>query len=241
MPRQARLVLPGVALHIVQRGNNRADCFRRDGDYMLYLLHLRELSGEFDCRVHAYCLMTNHVHMLITPSSAEACTALMRNLGQRYVQCFNRAYQRTGTLWEGRYRSCVVESAQYVLACYRYIEQNPVRARMVDSPGAYAWSSYRANTGAIADPMVAPHIEYLALGAAQETRHRAYTELFGKSIEPPLLLGIRGATNGGYPLGSAEFKLQVRETHGRRLERGKPGRPMKQRVDADPQSLEIGL
>ena len=133
MPRLARFILPGVAVHIVQRGNNRAACFRRDGDYTLYLLHLRELAAALDCAVHAYCLMTNHVHMLITPPSAQACMALMRNLGQRYVQHFNRVYERTGTLWEGRYRSCVVQSAQYVLACYRYIEHNPVRARMAAS------------------------------------------------------------------------------------------------------------
>jgi REP-associated tyrosine transposase len=241
MPRLARFILPGVAVHIVQRGNNRADCFRRDGDYMLYLLHLRELAAAFDCAVHAYCLMTNHVHMLITPPSAQNCMALMRNLGQRYVQHFNRTYERTGTLWEGRYRSCVVESAQYVLACYRYIEHNPVRARMVVSASEYMWSSYRANTGTIAEPMITPHVEYLALSAERDSRHRAYAELFEINIEKPVLEGIRGATSGGYPLGSTEFRSRIQEDHGRRVERGRPGRPMKQRTVAQPKSPEIGL
>lgn len=241
MPRLARFILPGVAVHIVQRGNNRAACFRRDGDYMLYLLHLRELAAALDCAVHAYCLMTNHVHLLITPPSAQVCMALMRNLGQRYVQHFNRVYERTGTLWEGRYRSCVVESAQYVLACYRYIEHNPVRARMVASASEYIWSSHRANTGAIADPMITPHVEYLALSAGRDSRHRAYAELFERDIEQTVIEGIRGATSGGYPLGSAEFKSRVQEGHGRSVERGRPGRPMKQRIVAPAKSPEIGL
>src|SRR5258706_826975 len=132
MPRQPRLILPGVALHIIQRGNNRGACFVDESDYRLYLLHLRELAFKLECRVHAYCLMTNHVHLLLTPVSSDACVALMRDLGQRYVQYFNRRHHRTGTLWEGRFRSCVAESASYALACYRYIELNPVRASMVD-------------------------------------------------------------------------------------------------------------
>lgn len=241
MPRQARLALPGVALHIVQRGNNRVECFRRDGDYMLYLLFLRELAAKLGCAIHAYCLMTNHVHLLATPPSAEACATLMRNLGQRYVQQFNRTYERTGTLWEGRYRSCMVESARYVLACYRYIEQNPVRARMVQGPGDYPWSSHRVNSGAATDAMVSPHEEYLALGAEEGSRLRAYSGLFGESLEQPLLKRIREATSGGLPIGSDEFSARVLEEHGRHAEPGKPGRPMKQRAVADSESLEIGL
>ena len=165
----------------------------------------------------------------------------MRNLGQRYVQQFNRTYERTGTLWEGRYRSCMVESARYVLACYRYIEQNPVRARMVRGPGDYLWSSHRANSGACADPMVSPHEEYLALGTQEGPRLRAYSELFGESLEQPLLKRIREATNGGLPVGSDEFSARVLEEHGRHAEPGRPGRPLKQRAVADSESLEIGL
>ena len=128
MPRQARLILPHVAAHIIQRGNNRAACFRVDSDYQVYLLQLRELARQLGCAVHAYCLMTNHVHLLLTPDHETACSLLMRDLGRSYVRYFNDRHERTGTLWEGRFRSCLVESAEYVLACYRYIELNPVRS-----------------------------------------------------------------------------------------------------------------
>ena len=147
MARQSRLVLPGVAMHIIQRGNNRAACFGGRSDYLLYVLHLHELCKKHRCAVHAYCLMPNHVHLLVTPTTPEGCMLLMRELGQRYVQYFNRRHGRTGTLWEGRYRSSVVESAHYVLACHRYIELNPVRAVLVERPGAYEWSSRRGNAG----------------------------------------------------------------------------------------------
>ena len=241
MPRQLRLVLPGVALHIIQRGNDRQACFRRDGDYLLYLLHLRELASKHGCAVHAYCLMSNHVHLLVTPATADALSALMQNLGQRYVQYVNRTYGRTGTLWEGRFRSCVAESARYVLACYRYIELNPVRAGMVDQPESYSWSSYRANAEGRDDRLVTPHSEYLSLGQDSESQCNAYRGLFGNALEPSLLENIREATNGGYPLGSEMFKSGVVLPLGRRLKPGRPGRPPKQKDGDGEQTLEIGL
>src|SRR6185295_10083901 len=219
MPRQPRLILPGVAAHIIQRGNNRGECFTRDSDYTLYLLHLRELASKMDCEVHAYCLMTNHVHLLLTPASAEGCAALMRDLGQRYVQYFNRNHGRTGTLWEGRFRSCVAESGRYVLACYRYIEMNPVRAGMVQHPSQYAWSSYGANTGQRRDSLIAPHAEYLALGSHPFARSFAYKALFDERADSTLVDAIRDATNGGYPLGTEKFKSQIAAESGRRVER----------------------
>jgi putative transposase len=227
MPRQPRLILPGVATHIVQRGNNRNACFRGDGDYLLYLMHLRELATKMECEIHAYCLMTNHVHLLMTPSSSEACATLMRDLGQRYVQYFNRRYGRTGTLWEGRFRSCIAESARYVLACYRYIEMNPVRAGIVQQPSQYAWSSYAANSGLRADSLVTPHAEYLALGTGLSTTHSAYQDLFRYDVDSTLLEAIRDATNGGYPLGTDEFKSRLADGSGRKIERSVGGRPRK--------------
>ena len=149
MPRHARAILPEVAVHIIQRGNNRSACFHRDADYLVYLDHLRELSQRHGCEIHAYCLMTNHVHLLATPRAANACALLMKNLGQRYVQYVNRSRERTGTLWEGRFRSCIAQSERYVMACYRYIELNPVRAGMVARAGDYRWSSYLANAGGV--------------------------------------------------------------------------------------------
>jgi REP-associated tyrosine transposase len=209
MPRPRRLVLPEVALHIIQRGNNRAACFREGGDYLVYLFHLRELSAKLECAIHAYCLMTNHVHMLLTPSTATGCIRLMQELGQRYVQHFNRRYDRSGTLWEGRYRSCIAESSRYVLACYRYIELNPLRAGMVQHPRDYAWSSYCVNAGERVDPAITPHAEFAALGDVPSKRYSAYRALFEEMLDPTLTTAIREATNRGYPLCSDEFKSTI--------------------------------
>lgn len=223
MPRSLRLILPGVAVHIIQRGNNRAACFRSDNDYLVYLAHLRQLSEKYECAVHAYCLMTNHVHLLLTPSAAEACTGLMRDLGQRYVQYFNRRHERSGTLWEGRFRSCIAESAQYVLGCYRYIELNPVRAGMVDHPTGYLWSSYAVNSGMRSDPLVTPHPEYTAFAAQAESRCAAYRGLLEERLDPALQQAIRDATNAGYPLASDAFKATVLAPRGWKIEPAKPG------------------
>ena len=137
MPRRARLSLPGIPWHIIQRGNNRAVCFHAEADYQYYLHYLKEFADKFGCEVHAYVLMTNHIHLLLTPAKEDSAGLLMKHLGQRYVQYVNRTYQRSGTLWEGRFRSCLTQTEDYVLACYRYIELNPVRAGMVMKPQHY--------------------------------------------------------------------------------------------------------
>ena len=227
MPRPSRLVLPGVAVHVIQRGNNRVACFRQDNDYLMYLAHLRQLSEKYECLLHAYCLMTNHVHLLITPETASGCIGLMRDLGQRYVQYFNRRHERTGTLWEGRFKSCIAQSAFYVLGCYRYIELNPVRAGMVDHPSGYLWSSYAVNSGMRSDPLISYHPEYAALAADASQRHAAYRGLFEQCLPPELLKEIRDAANGGYPLASQAFKRTVLEPQGYRTEPGQAGRPAK--------------
>jgi putative transposase len=222
MPRQSRLILPGTGLHIVQRGNNRSPCFAEDSDYLCYLTYLRQLSARHGCVVHAYCLMTNHVHLLLTPEHPDACTNLMRDLGQCYVRYFNKRHRRTGTLWEGRYRSSVVESARYVLACYRYIELNPVRAGMVSHPRMYVWSSHAANSGLATDVLATPHPEYLALQSDTHRRHAAYAGLFQEVLDDSLVSEIRDATHGSLPLGSDSFKAAL-SANGRRVERGRPG------------------
>ena len=242
MPRQSRLVVPNVAVHIIQRGNNRAPCFLGESDYQVYLLHLKQLAAKLECLIHAYCLMTNHVHLLVTPAAATSCTSLMRNLGQRYVQYFNKRHRRTGTLWEGRFRSCVVESARYVIACYRYIEMNPVRAGLVAVPGAYRWSSHLANTGERADALISPHPEFLALAIDDVARRTAYRRLFEGDADDAVIRMIRESTNGGYPLGSELFNTSVSGSTARRLKPGKAGRPSKRdgegKHDSSP---EIGL
>ena len=209
MARRLRQILPGVAVHVIQRGVNRSACFRADPDYFVYLSNLRQLSTKHECLVHAYCLMTNHVHLLLTPRDAGSCTSLMRDLGQRYVPYFNSRYERTGTLWEGRFRSCIAESARYVLACYRYIELNPVRARMVSHPGNYPWSSHNVNSGARIDLSLSQHPEFVALASDPDARHAAYRQLIEDDIDQPLLEAIRESTNRGYPLASDDFKTNV--------------------------------
>jgi putative transposase len=185
--------------------------------------------------------MPNHVHLLITPSTEDSLSTLMQHLGQRYVQYFNRTYGRTGTLWEGRYRSCIAESARYVLACYRYLELNPVRAGIADDPGRYPWSSYRSNAEGSEDRLVTSHPEYLALGHDRDSRRHAYHGLFVDSPDPELLNDIRDATNGGFLLGSEAFKSDVILDRGWKVAPGRPGRPANKEKTEDGQSLEIGL
>ena len=218
-------MLPDVPVHIIQRGNNRSPCFFAKGDYGLYLFHLESLAAQFGCAVHAWCLMTNHVHLLLTPATAESCGLLMKNLGQRYVQYVNRAHRRTGTLWEGRFRSCLAQTERYVLACYRYIELNPVRARMVDHPGDYEWSSYRANAEGGRTSLRTPHPEYLRLGGERFAPEYAYRDLFTDQLETSVIGEIRTATNGGFALGAKSFRDEIGHALGRRASPGQPGRP----------------
>jgi putative transposase len=239
MPRQARLVLAGVALHVVQRGHNRDACFWHDTDRLVYLSLLHQMSKEKHCALHAYVLMTNHVHLLLTPSDPDSCGNMMRNLGQQYVQYINRRYQRTGTLWEGRYRSCLVDSSAYVIGCHRYIERNPVRAGMVAAASDYRWSSHGGNSGTVKNPLLTPHCEYLALSHEEGPRRQAYRQLFDQAEDPRFLQTIREATNSGFPLLGEELKTRLAAT-GRQLEPRKPG-PAPKAADASPDLLSREL
>ncbi|MDX9767777.1 MAG: transposase [Ectothiorhodospiraceae bacterium] len=225
MPRRARLAIPGIPWHIIQRGNNRSACFYAEDDYRRYLDTLREQAQKHGCLIHAYVLMTNHVHLLLTPEKPDSAALLMKHLGQRYVQYINRTYRRSGTLWEGRFRSCLARDEAYVLGCYRYIELNPVRATMVEHPRDYPWSSYRANGDGGSDPLLTPHPDYLRLGTTAEVRRDNYRALFTAHIEPELLAEIRHATNGNFALGSQRFKDEVAQMLGRRVVPGRSGRP----------------
>jgi REP-associated tyrosine transposase len=241
MPRRPRVTLPEVPLHLIQRGNNRQACFFADEDYAFYLDHLAEQAVKQGCRVHAYCLMTNHVHLLVTPLAGGSAGALMKAVGQRYVQYVNRTYRRSGTLWEGRFRSCVLQDDTYLLACSRYIELNPVRAGMVEHPGAYRWSSYLANGQGESDPVVVPHGLYQALGEDGAIRAAAYGELFRHALEPGLVDQIRAATNGNYALGDWQFASQVAEALGRRVTPGRSGRPRKPMASPAPEGKGDGV
>jgi putative transposase len=145
MPRRPRIIVPGIPLHLIQRGNNRQACFFADADYLTYLDWLDDYAKSTGCLIHAFVLMTNHVHLLLTPEKQDSAGNLMKRLGQRYVQYINRSYRRSGTLWEGRFRSCIVQQEEYLFSCQRYIEMNPVRAGIIQHPDEYQWSSYQAN------------------------------------------------------------------------------------------------
>jgi len=203
MPRPPRIVLPSVPLHIIQRGNNRIPCFLSQNDYLVYLDILRECAYDAGCALHAYVLMTNHVHLLLSPDDSASASTLMQRLGRRYVQYFNRRHGRTGTLWEGRFRSCLVQDARYFLICHRYIELNPVRARMVDAPADYPWSSYRTNALGKDNPLITPHPIYAALGGSLAACRAAYQGLFSDLLSDEMLDEIRLSSHGSRPLGVA--------------------------------------
>jgi putative transposase len=190
-------------MHLVQRGINRQPCFFSDGDYAGYLGLLKSFAAKHGCSIHAYCLMTNHVHLLLTPRQRGACAKVMKEVNQRYVQRLNFQTGRSGTLWEGRFHSSLVVTDDYALCCYRYIELNPVRAGMVSQPGDYTWSSYHANAGAAGDPLVSAHDAYLSLGSTESARIRAYRGLFDVQLPQDDVEAIRKATSGGYRIGES--------------------------------------
>ena len=216
MPRTARIVVPEVALHIVQRGHDRAACFFEDADYLAYLVALGTYAARFGCSVHAYCLMTNHVHLLATPRDAKGCALLMKHLAQRHAKRINGKNARTGTLWEGRPYSGLVANDEYAIACYRYVELNPVRAGMVEHPSRYRWSSYAANVRADLPSFITPHPAFRALGIDEPRRAAAYQALCEEPLKPQTIGEIRRATHSGHRMGEP------------RKPRGRPKKPAPQ-------------
>ena len=239
MPRRARIVAAGYPMHVILRGIDRAAVFFADEDRRLFLEWLGAIAAAEGVALHAYVLMTNHLHLLMTPARREGVPAVMKRLGQRYVQHVNRTYRRTGALFEGRFRSALIEADTYLLACQRYIELNPVRASMVAAPGDYPWSSYRANALGASDSLVMPHALYQALGGSEDVRLAAYRGLFEDVLDAELLQRLRACTNGGFVLGSPKFERQIAAMLGRRTWRGAPGRP---RTETEPgEQRELAL
>ena len=223
MARLPRYALAGQPQHVIQRGNNRSPIFFAAEDYKFYLECLRDGCDRYDCAVHAYVLMTNHVHLLVTPKAADGISRLMQSVGRRYVQYVNFTYRRTGTLWEGRYKAVPMDSESYVMACYRYIELNPVRAAMVVHPDGYRWSSYAHNADGAPDALLQPHSLYNYLGADAASQRAAYRKLFRSALDDEKLLAIREAINKGWVMGSDKFKRKIERVAERRvapLERG---------------------
>lgn len=209
MSRPPRPDLPGIPQHVVQRGNNRLPCFLDDDDRRFYLAYLRACLQAQGCALHAYVLMDNHVHLLLTPATTGAVSRLMQNLGGRYSARFNARHERTGSLWEGRYRACLVDSDRYLLACYRYIENNPVRAGIVPRAREYAWSSYQANAWGSNDPLLTPHPVLTELGSDMETRCRAYRLLFSSELPDEMADNMRLHLRQRAAWGSDAFQRDV--------------------------------
>lgn len=241
MPRRPRLHLPGLPLHIVQRGHNREACFFAEDDYHCYRHWLSEALKDTGCQLHAYVLMTNHVHLLLTPPAPEAVARLMISLGRRYVQYINKTRRRTGTLWDSRYKSSLVQAEDYLLLCQRYIELNPVRAAMVDDPAHYRWSSYRSNGLGQPDALLSPHETYLALEQDAASRLPAYRALFRAQLDDEAIGDIRLALDQGQPLGDSRFLAGIEQATGQRREARQRGRPRKPTVAGAEELTQLSM
>ena len=210
MARLPRYVIPGQPQHVIQRGNNRQNIFSADKDYRFYLEKLFDAANKHHCDIHAYVLMSNHVHLLVTPHTEDGIGKMMQMLGRYYVQYFNECYKRTGTLWEGRYRATLIDSEHYLLVCMRYIELNPVRANnMVKHPAEYPWSSNACSALGEVDKLVTPQLEYRRLGKQKEDRLKAYRQLFRSCLPEATIAALREATNKAWVLGSDRFKDRI--------------------------------
>ena len=227
MPRQCRYFIPNVAQHVITRGVDRQAVFFHQQDYALYRKALQDAAATNDCLIHAYVLMTNHVHLLVTPLQERSLPLMMQAMGRNYVQRLNARYGRTGTLWEGRYKASLVQDSDYLLACQRYIELNPVRASMVAAPGEYPYSSYAYHAAGVDNALITAHACYLSLGADRAARQAAYRRLFLDVLDEKLLAGIRKSTNACGVIGDERFKEQIEAMLGRRVPTGKRGRPAK--------------
>jgi putative transposase len=211
MARVQRLFMPGMPLHVVQRGADRQACFLDANDHLRYLSYLSLALQANPCRIHAYVLMTNHVHLLLSADTPATSSGLMKSVAQRYAQYFNWRYGRTGSIWDGRYKSCLVQDEIYLLVCQRYIELNPVRAGMVDFPGEYRWSSYRCNACGERDSLVTAHPLYWRLGRNQVEARAAYRELFQRAWSLRDLSQLRTSINAEFALGDQDFLRHIAE------------------------------
>jgi putative transposase len=221
------VVLPAYPHHVVQRGHNQQVCFAASADYERYLATLAEFKRKLGVKVYAWCLMTNHVHLLLEPSTATSLGALMRRLAGRQTRYHNRLEQRSGTLWEGRYKSSLVQHEGYLLACCRYIELNPVRARLVAAPEDYRWSSCRARLGYASSTILDLDACYHDLAADEPARRERYAEFLQSAVPEGEWALIRAAVQRGQLTGNEAFRQQVAAILHRRVENRRPGRPAK--------------
>ena len=226
MARLPRLTVTGYPHHVILRGNDRQDIFRTPADYQRMLDLLFEHSRAQGVDIHAYVLMSNHLHLLLTPQRDQALPKMMQAVGRSYVQVFNKLHARTGTLWEGRYRSTLIQTDRYLLACMAYIDLNPVRAHRVAQPEDYAWSSYAHYTGRRSDLLITPHALYWGLGNTPFAREAAYAELVHAGISADQQGALTDATLSGWALGDLGFLANLQTQTQRRLLKTKAGRPV---------------
>lgn len=225
MARLPRVRLIGVPQHIIQRCIHGQVCFVSEQDFTAYINWLQHYAAKFDVEIHAWVIMPDHVHLLCTPRIEKGISAMLQGLGRQYVRYFNDAYQRSGTLWEGRFKSCLVEPETYLLELYRYIELNPVRAGIVEHPSQYAWSSYQVNALGKKSALCTPHEQYLSLAKDELKRQKDYRILFNVQIDDQLLDDIRRGVNKSMAIGSNVFKQQIENLTGRQMTERKRGRP----------------
>ena len=225
MPRYARLTIANIPYHLIHRGNNKQAIFFGDDDYLFFLDTIKEAKGKYECKLYAYCVMTNHLHLLVEPLIKEHLALFIKLIAQKYTQHINRFHKRTGTLWEGRFKSCPVSMDNYLLACCRYIEMNPIRAGVVADLKDYRWSSYPGKIGIRKDDLLDLDVWYESLGDTERERQERYHEWFKESIPEDEWNLIREATNKGGVLGNSRFKSRIEGTIGRRIEFRKKGRP----------------
>ncbi len=230
MARLPRLTLGGYPHHVILRGNNRQEIFSNTADRELLLAVLAEESKRHEVDVHAYVLMSNHIHLLLTPRTDQALPCMMQALGRRYVRQFNLRHGRTGTLWEGRYRSSLIQSERHLLACMVYMDLNPVRAGMVSDPIDHPWSSHHHHIGTRVDKLITPHALYWQLGNTPFAREVAYTDMVRAGLPVNQVGALTRATLSGWALGDEAFKSSLQAQTPRRISPGPIGRPSKKRL-----------
>lgn len=228
MARLPRYVVPGQPQHVIQRGNNRSPVFLGTLDFQFFLRCLLTACQKHGCLIHAYVLMTNHFHLVMTPINAVGIGRALQAVGRRYVRHFNDVHGRSGTLWEGRYRATLIDTARYLLVCQRYVELNPVRAGLSEQPEEYPWSSYQANAMGVRDPLVTPHRLYLALATNADRRLDTYRSLFQTPLDQSSMKQIREATNKGWALGEKDAFEGGRVVVNRRTKPLPAGRPRRE-------------
>lgn len=225
MARLQRAAPVGIPIHILLRANNRQQCFKASSDYAAFLWWLREYSEKYQVDVHAWVLLEDHLHLLSTPNTAGGMSRMIQALGRQYVRFFNQQNLRTGTLWEGRYRSCLVQPGNYLLEVCRYIEMNPIRLSLVNYAGDYNWSSFQVNAKGKPSALCKQHAEYLKLGETKQDRIEKYLAYCEQTTNEELLKEIRDSTNKGLAIGDESFKMEVEKMTGRRVRPLKSGRP----------------